>query len=366
MPPSRALDKAFDPELPAVRKAIDALEVAMGGRQSLIDTLSTADDPDVEYLLGLIADPRSDDKSLGHLCDQGNITPGQLLKLYRTARIARAQVLALDKVAERTPAVAADVMRRAENHYRICESCAGNKQVWVILRGPKGEALDTVQQDCRTCEATGQVLVAGSATGRGAEAESFLNFIRHNSPRTRESDLNCPVFIFHAADDSNIPISQSREFADRLRAMAKNVTFETVPIGDHYDSMIRSGIPKGIAWLRGLEGRKPTPKVRSTVIPNVLFPNEPQGNLPVDTPFTPPPRDSGSLPIEPSKSVAVTINGVELKPNDKLEFRRGGDNWEPVEYFGPGPANTVLILRKDLKHAMPVPIDRLRLPIRAN
>jgi len=34
------------------------------------------------------------------------------------------------------------------------------------------------------------------------------------------------------------------------------VTLEVVDRGGHYDSMIRQGIPKGIAWLRKLPGTK--------------------------------------------------------------------------------------------------------------
>jgi hypothetical protein len=162
-PPTRtstkALEAAFDPERPAVRKAIDALEVAMGGRAGLIDALSTSEDPDVEYLLGLIADPRADDLSLGVLCDRGNITPGQLLRLYRTARIAKAQVLALDKVADATPAVAEDVMRRAQNHYRICPSCAGTREGWEAIRDAAGKPTgDSQKVPCKPCDGTGQIL----------------------------------------------------------------------------------------------------------------------------------------------------------------------------------------------------------------
>lgn len=145
--------KAFDPALPAVAKAIDALEAAMGGREALIDTLSLSHDPDTDYLLGLIADPRHDDKSLSVLCDMGNITPGQLLRLYRDAKIARAQVLALDAVAKDLPAIATDVTRRAQNHYRLCAECRGT--------GSVKDKLGTVLP-CAGCDGAGQVLAEAS------------------------------------------------------------------------------------------------------------------------------------------------------------------------------------------------------------
>ncbi|HZL90528.1 MAG TPA: prolyl oligopeptidase, partial [Pirellulaceae bacterium] len=56
--------------------------------------------------------------------------------------------------------------------------------------------------------------------------------------------------LFHADDDSNVPSSESRNFAARLTALGKDVTHKTVPSGDHYDSMIEEGIPAGIEWIK--------------------------------------------------------------------------------------------------------------------
>ncbi len=210
---------------------------------------------------------------------------------------------------------------------------------------------------------------AGKELWNAPGPEKFQDFLVRTSPRTRESELNCPVFLFHAEDDSVVSVSQTRDFAERLKSMGKPITVEIVPSGNHYDSMIRSGIPKGIAWLCALEGRKvPSKPQRSAAPPKRPFVSEPQGELPVANPATPPiaePQPQAQQrpqPAEPPAPITVTIGGTELKPKDKLEYRRSSDEWEPVEFVGPGPANTVLILRKDLKHAMPVPIDRLRLP----
>jgi dienelactone hydrolase/DNA-directed RNA polymerase subunit RPC12/RpoP len=74
------------------------------------------------------------------------------------------------------------------------------------------------------------------------------------SPKQNESKINCPLFLFHALDDSNVPAKQSQDCAARLKALGKPVTLVTVPTGDHYNSMINEGIPRGIAWLKGLSG----------------------------------------------------------------------------------------------------------------
>lgn len=78
----------------------------------------------------------------------------------------------------------------------------------------------------------------------------MAEFIVQSSPRTHEDKLNCPTLIFHAADDSNVPIADSRAFVKRMQAKNKDVTLEEVATGDHYDSMINAGIPKGIEFIK--------------------------------------------------------------------------------------------------------------------
>lgn len=80
----------------------------------------------------------------------------------------------------------------------------------------------------------------------------FKDFIERTSPHRTTATLTCPVFLFHAEDDSNVPISESASFADQLRQTNPRVNFFRVPTGGHYDSMVEQGIPQAINWLRGL------------------------------------------------------------------------------------------------------------------
>jgi dienelactone hydrolase len=91
---------------------------------------------------------------------------------------------------------------------------------------------------------------------RAMEMPGLTDFIVQSSPRTHESRLNCPLFLFHADDDSNVPASESRNFAARLKALGKDVTHKTVPSGDHYDSMLQEGIPAGIEWIKARAGQR--------------------------------------------------------------------------------------------------------------
>ncbi len=77
----------------------------------------------------------------------------------------------------------------------------------------------------------------------------YRDFIRFSSPRTHVEKLTCPVFLFHAQDDMNVPVSQTTTFAQLLRKTNPAVTLDTSARGGHYQSMINVGIPKGITWM---------------------------------------------------------------------------------------------------------------------
>ena len=58
------------------------------------------------------------------------------------------------------------------------------------------------------------------------------------------------MFLFHAEDDSNVPVADSQDFARRAQANGKSVTLDIVPSGNHYLAMIDPGISHAIAWLK--------------------------------------------------------------------------------------------------------------------
>lgn len=76
------------------------------------------------------------------------------------------------------------------------------------------------------------------------------DFLTQGSPKTHVGRITCPVFLFHAEDDSNVPIADSRACEQALKAAGRDVTFESVATGEHYDSMIEEGVPRGIQWLK--------------------------------------------------------------------------------------------------------------------
>ena len=84
------------------------------------------------------------------------------------------------------------------------------------------------------------------------------------SPLNNEAKIRCPVLLFTALDDSNVPPSQAIDAADRLRQRGVQVTLRTAPSGDHYQPMIDVGIPEAIAWFTSL-GADPEPATPGSI-----------------------------------------------------------------------------------------------------
>ncbi len=76
------------------------------------------------------------------------------------------------------------------------------------------------------------------------------DFIANNSPYNHISDINCPVFLFQARDDSNEPWTNTQNYAKAMSVRGNNCTIVSVDRGDHYQPMITTGIPKAIEWFK--------------------------------------------------------------------------------------------------------------------
>ncbi|CAN5470591.1 hypothetical protein BH10PLA2_BH10PLA2_08470 [soil metagenome] len=97
----------------------------------------------------------------------------------------------------------------------------------------------------------------------GPQAVSALNsvipgyreFLRFSSPDTNAAQLKCPVFLFLALDDDNVPPSVTKSFVAKLKETNPKVTFVTVPTGGHSESVAEEGVPRAIQWLKNLNGQ---------------------------------------------------------------------------------------------------------------
>ncbi|MDB5327938.1 MAG: hypothetical protein JWM57_3507 [Phycisphaerales bacterium] len=84
--------------------------------------------------------------------------------------------------------------------------------------------------------------------------KGFGAFIDSISPANHLADLkDKSILLFSADDDDNATPKAVHDFAAALQnAGAKKVKLITVPTGGHFDSMIKDGIPAGIAFLKQL------------------------------------------------------------------------------------------------------------------
>ncbi len=80
----------------------------------------------------------------------------------------------------------------------------------------------------------------------------YADFLTFSSPKTHPEQLTCPLFLFHAQDDNNVPFAETNRFYDAVRKTNPRATLVKVARGGHFDPMIREGIPKAIAWLKAL------------------------------------------------------------------------------------------------------------------
>jgi acetyl esterase/lipase len=133
----------------------------------------------------------------------------------------------------------------------------------------------------------------------------FDTLLNMASPRANEANLRCPVFLFHAQDDSLVPVSQSTDMASRLTQAGKQVKLVTVPFGDHYDSMITQGIPQAIAWLdqfsrasQALAGPQPQPTLPPAGNNSPSAPTGPSSGMAANSPpgWRPPAPDRPANP----------------------------------------------------------------------
>ncbi len=91
--------------------------------------------------------------------------------------------------------------------------------------------------------------------GISAALPGYVEFDRKNSPIRLANTLSKPLFLFQAKDDSVVSIEETKRFAAAVKKNNPAVEFVEVPSGDHYDPMIKQGIPAAIEWLKKVDSK---------------------------------------------------------------------------------------------------------------
>ena len=151
---ARAQEGALTKAPQAMARAISSFEKSVGGREALVAAMYANPDldDDQRYLVELLSDPDRAKTPIGEVCYSAGVHIGHVLQLFKSGRFARAQVEAIDKIAERLPAVAEDFVSRAVPREVSCSVCDGTGETIVTSGDAVGEVID-----CAICQATGRV-----------------------------------------------------------------------------------------------------------------------------------------------------------------------------------------------------------------
>ena len=84
-------------------------------------------------------------------------------------------------------------------------------------------------------------------------SKTFQAYMQELEPLNHIEQLNCPVMVFHAADDRLVRSHEIKTYVEALGDHLKAHTFEGVETGGHYNAMIDIGIAKGIDWIGKVE-----------------------------------------------------------------------------------------------------------------
>ena len=136
----------------------------------------------------------------------------------------------------------------ADRVYTAGHSSAATLSLLVAANDPRIKGCIAYAPVCNVPARLGRDLIRDLTPA----SPGFDRFISRYSPDQVVSSLRCPVFLFHADDDSNIPTSEVLQFAKALARTNSQVAFAHVPTGNHYHSMIQQGIPTAIRWLASL------------------------------------------------------------------------------------------------------------------
>ncbi len=147
--PNRAKDGVSQLQHDALRQ----IETAIGGRASLQAALlqappSTA----LDFVIQAIADPTQDARALSTICDEANVSLGELLQAYKLGVMAKGTVEAITAIAAGAAPVAHDVMRRAAAYDEPCPYCEGTGH---NTADPTEAEPNPSPVPCKTCKGQG-------------------------------------------------------------------------------------------------------------------------------------------------------------------------------------------------------------------
>ena len=112
------------------KTALEALEYSVGGREAVIDTIELgALDKKQQHFLDLLSDPKRKRDTISTIARDAGLTAVQVLELFRSASFAKANALAMAKMAEAAPAIVDDIASKSVDAKIECPTCFGTKTI---------------------------------------------------------------------------------------------------------------------------------------------------------------------------------------------------------------------------------------------
>lgn len=137
--------------------AVETFVDQLGGRVAVIEALEIASDqPEVDAVLSLLADPRYSSWSLRRLCQNAGLTIHEFFAAFRKASMVRAQIAATQVIAAKLVPVVEDVMRRAAPYDLTCERCLGSG---TYTPDPSKKHPNPTPEPCKSCQASGKITI---------------------------------------------------------------------------------------------------------------------------------------------------------------------------------------------------------------
>ena len=172
-----------------------------------------------------------------HATDQQIIDSAQAFK-DADAGIANARA-AIDYALAKVPQV--DPRRL----YTTGHSSAATLSLLVAEYDPRISACIAYAPVCDVPKHLGEEFITAFEAG----IPGYREFMTLSSPNSHPEKLRCPLFLFHADDDSIVKTEDVDAFAAQVKQTNSYVTYTKVPTGDHYESMINQGLPDALEWL---------------------------------------------------------------------------------------------------------------------
>ncbi|MCA9247600.1 MAG: prolyl oligopeptidase family serine peptidase [Planctomycetales bacterium] len=76
------------------------------------------------------------------------------------------------------------------------------------------------------------------------------DYLTRFSPKNREDSIQCPVLLFHAHDDSIVPVQHSLAAKERFQSRRRRLTLELDERGGHGQLLLSKWTPRAIDWLQ--------------------------------------------------------------------------------------------------------------------